>query len=471
MLFSSSVFLFIFLPSLLLCYHIIPNRYKNLLLLSGSYFFYAWGEPKVVLILLLTTLIDYFVGTKIGKTNNNETGRKCYLALGVLINIAFLGYYKYANFFVSEAGGLLQTVGISTEDWQHIALPIGISFFTFQKLSYLVDVYRRTTEPAKNIIDFSLYVSLFPQLIAGPIIRYHDINQQLTTRSYAFENVGAGFTRFALGFGKKVLIANPLAAVADKIFDLPMESLSGGYIWLGILAYSFQIYFDFSGYSDMAIGLGRMFGFRFLENFNRPYIAHGITDFWRRWHISLSNWMREYLYIPLGGNRKSSARTYLNLWIVFLISGFWHGASWNFIVWGGIHGALLMAERIIGFEKIRKISPWFMQPATFFLVMISWLFFRVEDLSSATTGLVQMFSFSGFLDEHQHTSIYEIVSHRTWFIIVIAGIISFAPKSLTERIPLIHRPSTKSILACIVFTLALMKFADTSYNPFIYFRF
>jgi alginate O-acetyltransferase complex protein AlgI len=335
---------------LLAAYYAAPARHRNAVALAASAFFYAWGAPRFVIVLFASGLVDYVLGRELPEGRRAPRARKGILALAVVLNVALLLYFKYANFFVGELNGWLARLGMDGVSWAGVALPIGISFFTFQKLSYLVDVYRGVAQPARNAGDYLLYVALFPQLIAGPIVRYHDVARQLVARDYTRERFFTGMLRFGQGLGKKVLVANTMAEVADAAFGAAPATLSFGWAWVGVLAYAFQIYFDFSGYSDMAIGLGRLLGIEFLENFNRPYISRSITEFWRRWHISLSNWMREYLYVPLGGNRKGTARTYLNLWVVFLISGFWHGAAWNFVAWGAFHGFFLC------FDKLAKRS-------------------------------------------------------------------------------------------------------------------
>ena len=337
MLFTSPLFLFIFLPATILAYYSLKplagNRTANTVLLLFSYLFYLCGAGPFTLILLGSTLSDYLLGLLIQRYRPMD---KLWVALSMMLNIGMLAFFKYTNFFVTEVNTWLTMTGHSTMQWTSVALPIGISFFTFQKISYIVDVYRRHTRPLANFIDFALYVAMFPQLVAGPIVRFKDIWDQLRLRTESWENVYTGALRFCWGLAKKVLIADACGQVADVAFGMNAAALDTKTAWLGALAYSFQIYFDFSAYSDMAIGLARIFGFHLLENFNRPYAANSITDFWRRWHISLSRWFRDYLYIPLGGNRKSPWRTYLNLLTVFTLCGLWHGANWTFVCWGSI---------------------------------------------------------------------------------------------------------------------------------------
>ncbi|MGB5708663.1 MAG: MBOAT family O-acyltransferase, partial [Arenicellales bacterium] len=344
MVFSSVLFLFLFLPVVLLLYWVIPNKWRNSFLLIVSLTFYAWGEGLFVGIMLLSIAMNYVFGLAIER-GNARAGR-LWVGIAVMANLALLGVFKYANFLVENINTLFSSTGIQLITIDQIHLPIGISFFTFQAMSYVIEVHRRVMPAQTNLLNLGLYIALFPQLIAGPIVRYHDIAAQLKTRFVNAGQVAYGIERFVIGLGKKVLIANPMGAVADEIFALPPDSITATVAWTAVACYSLQIYFDFSGYSDMAIGLGRMFGFKFLENFNYPYISQSIQEFWRRWHISLSNWFRDFLYLPLGGNRRGPGRTYFNLLIVFLLCGLWHGASWNFVVWGLLHGSFLVLERI-----------------------------------------------------------------------------------------------------------------------------
>ena len=344
MVFSSITFLFLFFPCVLFSYLLIRKELNNSFLLLVSLIFYFWGENWLVWLVIVRTFIDYTCGILIEKSVQNNTAgrfRKFILMFSILTNLASLSYYKYSNFFIDNLYLFFQSIGIESEllrGFPEIALPLGISFYTFQSMSYVIDVYRRDVQATSNYIDFACYVSLFPQLVAGPIVRYKDIAEQLKNRIITIPDFAYGIKRFTYGLAKKILIANNAGVVADQIFATPADNLSFAVSWFGIICYSLQIYFDFSAYSDMAIGLGRMFGFTFLENFNYPYIATSIKNFWQRWHISLSSWFRDYVYIPLGGNQKGAVRTYINLFIVFLLCGFWHGASWTFIVWGLYHG-------------------------------------------------------------------------------------------------------------------------------------
>src|SRR5215471_8104535 len=344
MVFSSPIFLFLFLPITLAVYFVLPKRARNTWLFAASLVFYGWGEPKFLAVMLASIICNFLLAQWIEKQGNRDRARRV-LTLAVAINIGLLAFFKYTDFVVENLNTGLVDLGVRPLTVPSIALPIGISFFTFHALSYVIDVYRGDARALRNPIDMGLYISLFSQLIAGPIIRYHDIAAQLRERWVTRSMFARGVSRFITGLGKKVLIANTLAVPVDLIFTIPSDQLTGGLAWLGVICYALQIYFDFSGYSDMAIGLGLMFGFRFLEKFNYPYISQSITEFWRRWHISLSNWFRDYLYIPLGGNRRGRLRGYFNLVIVFLLCGLWHGASWPFVLWGTWHGLFLVAER------------------------------------------------------------------------------------------------------------------------------
>jgi alginate O-acetyltransferase complex protein AlgI len=364
--------------------------------------------------------------------------------------------------------------------WTRIALPIGISFFTFHKVSYLVDVYRGATRPANSAANFLLYVMFFPQLIAGPIIRYRDVAAQIDGREHTLDRFLSGVWRFLLGLGRKVLIADQLGHVADKVFGEPLAMLPMPYAWVGLLCYAFQIYFDFAGYSDMAIGLGRMTGFEFLENFNRPYTARSITEFWRRWHISLSNFMRDYLYIPLGGNRVAAWRVKLNLWLVFLASGFWHGASWNFIIWGAFHGSLLSLEKGLGPRRLERIPTWLAMPVTFLLVLVSWVFFRALTLHDAMTFFGRLTDWSSWHVPETRLDLPwpDVIGRRALFVFALAAVCSFIPESLWQRwgwddaLPATTRGAfVRVALGGSILLLATAALANQSYSPFIYYRF
>lgn len=470
MLFSSLFFLYGFLPAVLVCYYLTPARYKNYTLLLCSYLFYAWGSPLFALILLVGSAIDFWISHHF-----RSKRKKWWLALSLLINLALLGYFKYANFFVDSWSAL---TGFDAAHWTRVVLPIGISFWTFQKISYVIDVYRKETRPARRFSSFALYIVLFPQLIAGPIVRYHDIAKQLKKRVHTARGFLFGLWRFSLGLGKKVLIADYVGTIANQVFSLSGGELSTGYAWLGILAYAMQIYFDFSGYSDMAIGLSKMFGFDLLENFNAPYIARSFTDFWRRWHISLSRFMREYLYIPLGGNRVTTGRMYLNLWIVFLLSGLWHGAAWTFILWGAFHGFFLFIEKAFLLEKIKKVSSWITVPVTFFFISLSWVLFRAGSIGHAAQYYSALLVPTQTLS-HAFVFFGEIVSNRALAMLIIALFLSFIPAVkavhewwstivMHEKQRGVHLRFFLSLVLIVVCTISL---AHASYQPFIYFTF
>ncbi|MDR1837747.1 MAG: MBOAT family protein, partial [Treponema sp.] len=378
MVFSSSIFLFFFLPIVIAGYYLLKEDYRVYFLLLSSLFFYAWGEPRYVLIMLLSIAINYSFGMFIDKSHTNKILAKLLLVLAVAGNLGILFYFKYLNFALHTANRVFNTGFL----YYNIVMPIGISFFTFQGMSYVIDLYWRKVNVQKNPAKLAFYISFFPQLIAGPIVRYIDIKEQIEKRTVSADKFVAGAQRFVIGLAKKVIIANSLGETVDIIFNLPVSEMTAATAWLGIICYSFQIFFDFSGYSDMAIGLGRMFGFEFLENFNYPYISKSITEFWRRWHISLSSWFRDYVYIPLGGNRKGNV--YANLVFVFILTGFWHGANFQFVAWGLWHGLFLIIERLFGMREVKnkKIIP-LRYVVTMLIVVVGWVFFRSPGLRYA----------------------------------------------------------------------------------------
>lgn len=470
MVFSSLVFLFLFLPVILLGHAILPHPWRNYFLLLGSLFFLAWGGIQLSILLLISIAINYFCGRLIGMRMQQGAGSKTALGLGIAMNLLLLGTFKYANFFVENLNILLNKLALEPLEDPGIVLPIGISFYTFQAISYLVDVYRKETPVQRHIGHLALYIALFPQLIAGPIVRYESIHLSLSSRKVTADVYGEGIRRFLIGLGKKVLIANPLAYIVDTIFDLPPGGISTSLAWIGALGYTFQIYFDFSGYSDMAIGLGLMLGFRFPENFNLPYLATSIREFWRRWHMSLSNWFRDYLYIPLGGNRKGGGRTVLNLWIVFLLTGLWHGASWNFVLWGMWHGLFLSLERIgkwpafPGRTLLKGI--W-----TFWIVVMGWVLFRAPDIGFAWEYLQAMYQ----PQELAKPFHWEWIQNRESYLVVFlalffgfgGGKLLKAPKGSGK--PLFQIGEALILLGIMVLSIAYL--VAESYNPFIYFRF
>ncbi|HOF11049.1 MAG TPA: MBOAT family protein [Opitutaceae bacterium] len=480
MVFSSLIFLYVFLPVFLTSYYLAPIRWRNHVALIGSLLFYAWGEPVFAGVLILSSLCDYGLSHCLANPGKGPAYRRGVLTVGLILNLGLLGYFKYANFFVGQTNGLLAWLGQGSLVWTHIALPIGISFFTFQKISYLVDVYRGTAKPARSFTDFLLFVALFPQLIAGPIIRYHDVAEQIRERAHTADKFLSGLWRFTLGLGKKVLIANQLGAVADLLFKQEIATLPMPYAWTAILCYTFQIYFDFAGYSDMAIGLGRMMGFEFAENFNHPYTARSVTDFWRRWHCSLSTFMRDYLYIPLGGNRGRAWRTGLNLWLVFLASGFWHGASWNFVAWGAYHGTFLSLEKGFRHGRLAHIPAVLSWAFTFLVICCGWVIFRTETIADAGHFLQRMIAFDSWSGVTDRVGLFwpDVISHRATGMLVLAAIVSFIPDTVWTRwgwdqaCPTTRWQSAGRIaLGTICLLLATASLANQSYNPFIYFRF
>lgn len=484
MLFSSLVFLYIFLPIVIIANFLIRKEYRNGLLLISSLIFFAWGGVSFSLILIASVLLNYIIGLLVDKHKANNKS-KLYLGIGVIINLAILGIFKYANFAVENINLLFNTYDKELISDPGIILPLGISFYTFQAISYIIDVYREDAKVQRSFFKLALYISFFPQLIAGPIVRYNLIEKQLTHRRNHFTNLTEGIKRFTLGLSKKVLLANQFGLVADQVFNLPINQVSTGTVWIGVISYSFQIYFDFSGYSDMAIGLGRMFGFKLPENFNFPYTAKSVREFWNRWHMTLGQWFRNYLYIPLGGNRGTLLRTIINLLLVFFATSIWHGASWNFVLWGMSHGVFMMLERL-GLEKLLKRAGPFIQHA-YLLVFIAttWVFFRIEDFSHAFEIVKLMFSFNF---NGLHKGIIPNINNIIFISVSIVAILSaagFWPKlfsfaskgynnitnnnlklvfSFTKQL-IISGAVLLGILVCTVLLIS-----DT-YNPFIYFRF
>lgn len=461
MVFSTPIFLFLFLPAVLVLNYIIPKKYiaaKNVVLLIASLFFYAWGEPKNVLLMLLSIAVNYVCGLLLGRFDSDEKKRKVVLWASVVFNLGLLFFFKYFNFVT---GGLFPV----------IKLPIGISFFTFQIMSYTIDVYRRSVEPQKSLLKLALYISLFPQLIAGPIVRYIDVEKQLTYRECTAEKTARGMIRFSMGLAKKVIVSNTVAAICDGIFG-STNTVPAFTAWVGVICYALQIYFDFSGYSDMAIGMGHMLGFDFLENFNYPYVSCSVQEFWRRWHISLSSWFRDYLYIPLGGNRRGKVRTYINLIIVFACTGLWHGASFSFIVWGLWHGLFLVIERL-GFKKaLDKLPKFIGWIYTMLVVLVGWVFFRADTLSAAMKYLGEMFSFSGGVANGMTQ--FDNLS----FIITVIAIVLCTPVYQFLKGKLEKTDGGKkaafvigAVLATGLFILSVIFLTGSGYNPFIYFRF
>lgn len=471
MVFSSNIFLFFFLPIFLIVYFITPKKFRNYSLLLFSLVFYAYGAPDFIFLLVGECIVNYFIVRGISKAK--KTGAKKWLcALSVLMALGLLLYFKYANFFVENLNAILGRLHHEPIGWMKVALPIGISFFTFQSITYTLDVYRGVTPPSKKLTDYVLYIMMFPQLIAGPIVNYNTVAAQLVSRESTMEGRALGFYRFIIGLSKKVLIANTLALYADQVFGMNYAELSTGAAWIGILSYTMQIYFDFSGYSDMAIGLGMMMGFRFPENFNDPYTSHSVTEFWKRWHITLGNFIMNYLYIPLGGNRKGKGRMYLNLWLCFLLSGLWHGASWNFVLWGAFHGLFICADKLFLNNVLKKTGKFPSVILTFFVVAMGWVLFRVDDIASAGGFYHALFSFKGGL--------HGTTDRLFWFTLAIAIIFSFLTltkpgKKLQDLIFAQHysqRLSWTMFAICVVLLiLSAGALCVSNFNPFIYFRF
>lgn len=473
MVFSSSIFLLYFFPIFLVLYYLADKKYKNPIALIASLVFYSWGAPSFIFVVLASIFIDFYIVRAMYAATGAK--RRWLVTATIVLNIGLLVYFKYMNFFVENFNVLLQAFGANSLHWTQIALPIGISFFTFQKFTYSIDVFRRKHKPLDSVWDLCMYILLFPQLIAGPIVRYHEIADQLTDRSAneTIDNKLTGFYRFILGLAKKVLIANVMGAEADRIFAMQPVDMSTATAWVGILAYTFQIYFDFSGYSDMAIGIGKMIGFKFPENFNNPYISRSITEFWRRWHMTLGRWMRDYLYIPLGGNRVGSTwRLYFNLWVVFLISGLWHGASWTFVVWGAYHGLFLILDRLFLIKFFDKIGKFPSIAITFLLAIIGWVFFRSETLTYAFDFIGRMFAFD--------MAGIEYFDREFWTMLIIAAVFSFITAfrfGLNIENKVFFAEYTKSryfimaVIAIILLIICVASITASGFNPFIYFRF
>lgn len=455
MIFSSLFFLLFFLPAVLCVYYLMPAKCRNAVLLVFSLIFYAWGEPVYIGLMVLSILFNYACGLLVSK-------RKWVLVLSVIGNLAGLFFFKYTDFFIGTANGIFST----QIPLLNLALPVGISFYTFQAMSYVIDVYRGDVSPQKNVISFGAYIALFPQLIAGPIVRYRTIDEQLSHRKVTAEGLCRGIVSFVVGLGKKVLIANNIGMLWDSMHTA--ESLSVVSAWLGVIAFSLQIYFDFSGYSDMAIGLGRMFGFTFEKNFNYPYTSKSITDFWRRWHISLSTWFKEYVYIPLGGNRVSPMRKRLNLLIVWVLTGFWHGASFNFLLWGLYYAVLLILEKDVLDKYIKKLPVLLQTVYTLLLVLIGWVFFACDTLGEAVRYLGTMF---GFGAERVFDQVAGYAFRTNGFMLLL-GIVAMLPVIKNTMQPRAEKNPLYLLVPCLViFFLCVVYLADASYNPFLYFRF
>jgi alginate O-acetyltransferase complex protein AlgI len=482
MVFSSTIFVLFFFPVFFTLYFLADRRFKNTVILLSSIFFFAWGAPAFIFLVLCTTFLDFHL-VKFMDRAATRRGRIAWLVGSLSLNLGLLFYFKYTNFFAENILSLQELLGLGKpeQEWRKIVMPIGISFFTFESLTYVVDVYRKVHKPLKSFRDYQMYILLFPKLIAGPIIRFHDLADQITDRRQNdnIDNKLAGLFRFSLGLGKKVLLSNLVAVQSDAIFSLPQDQLTTPLAWIGILAYTFHIYFDFSGYSDMAIGMGRMMGFVFPENFNNPYTSRNITEFWRRWHMTLGSWMRNYLYIPLGGNRvKQSWRLYLNLWIVFLVSGFWHGAAWTFLLWGAFHGIFLILDRLFLLKVTEKIGRLPSMLLTFLIVMVGWVFFKFGiDGGTVADGfhyIGKMFS------ADLRPSVHMPWQSDFWFAMAVCALFSF-----WASIPVLQRVQDKvysarfslagtaswSLVVLAILMVCAASITASGFNPFIYFRF
>jgi alginate O-acetyltransferase complex protein AlgI len=482
MVFSVPVFLFLYLPGIVVAYFLTPRALRNTLLLLASLFFYLWGERDWVLVLQGSIAANYALGCWLDGVRGRRAARRV-LALAVAVNLGLLATFKYANFLVDNLNALLVPLHVHPLRLAPVHLPLGISFFTFHALSYVIDVYRQEVPALKNPVNFALYIAFFPQSIAGPIVRYHDVAKQLVHRLVTLEGFALGVRRFILGLAKKMLIANTLAVPADAIFALPRSELTGGLAWLGAVCYALQIYFDFSGYSDMAIGLARLFGFEFRENFNYPYAAASVTDFWRRWHISLSSWYRDYLYVPLGGNRHGAGRTYFNLVTVFFLCGLWHGASWTFIVWGLYHGAFLVLERV-GLGRLLE-AAWapLRHGYALLVVLVGWVLFRAATFAQATAFLKAMAGFGRGAGVWYSPALYLNAGVLGALVLGALAAQPLLPRlvQLRDRLtapggrlayalePVLAFTPVAVLLALLLVSAMLM--AGGTYNPFIYFRF
>ena len=470
MVFSSILFLFYFLPLILIIYFIAPKKYRNYILFLSSLVFYAWGEPKYIWIMLFSTVLDYTCGRKIHYFKEQKSFKKAkmWLMVSVIVNVSLLGFFKYSDFFISN----LNSVFSLNLPLLNLLLPIGISFYTFQTMSYTIDLYRGEVDVQKSIISFGTYVTLFPQLIAGPIVRYKTVANEIDNRTESYSLFARGIKRFIIGLGKKVLLANNIGLIWSNIsrgdYDPSVMTT-----WIGIIAFSFQIYFDFSGYSDMAIGLGNIFGFNFLENFNYPYMSKSITEFWRRWHISLGTWFREYVYIPLGGNRKGINFQIRNILIVWALTGIWHGASWNFLFWGLYFGIILSIEKLFLLQRLEKMPSFIRRIYSLSLILLSWVIFAFDSLQEGLKFIGSLFG-SGNIDLYNSDSLYLITTNIVLISILFIGSTDI-PKKIWSFLYDKYQGSfiyiSENIGLLIVLILSVSYLVDQSYNPFLCFRF
>jgi alginate O-acetyltransferase complex protein AlgI len=469
MIFSSVFFVFLFLPIVLLAYFIVPGKLKNVVILISSLIFYAWGEPVYIVLMIFSIVYNYIAGIEIDY--HREEGRdgrvKFVFLMSVVVNLLILGFFKYYGFVIDNLNHILP-IEIPN---RALALPIGISFYTFQTLSYVIDVYWGNVKVQKNLIYFGTYISMFPQLIAGPIVRYADVEEQLSDRRVSLAKIGSGAAWFLRGLGKKVLLANNIGMAYDAIAALPGDEVSVLAAWIGCAAYTFQIYFDFSGYSDMAIGLGRMFGFDFMKNFDYPYTSTSITEFWRRWHISLGSWFREYVYIPLGGNRVSTPKHIRNLFVVWMLTGLWHGAAWNFIFWGIYYGVLLMVEKYLFMDILERLPRIIRHIYTMLLVMIGWVFFFSPSMGSAVAYIGRMFGI-GAAGLVNPTAVYYLYNYILLFLVLIICSVPYTYKKFSGFMQRRRSRLGVAIAAYVaIFVLSAAYLVNATYNPFLYFRF
>ena len=461
MVFSSNIFLFAFLPFFLACYYLTPWRAKSALILVFSYAFYAWWRPDFLGLLVGVTVVSYGFALAIGNASD-ESRRHHLLTAGVTVNLLALAYFKYANFGIESFNVALASAGIGPVEFTHVLLPIGLSFYIFHAISYLIDIYRREAPPARNLIDFAAFIALFPHLVAGPVLRYHLLAEQFRSRTHSWDRFSRGCVVFMIGFCKKVLIADTVAPLADAAFSASTPSVADA--WLGAVAYTIQLFFDFSGYTDMAIGLALMIGFVFPENFNDPYVSRSITEFWKRWHMSLSNWLKEYLYVSLGGNRKGVVRTYVNLFLTMLLGGLWHGANWTFVVWGAWHGGILVLERYWEQRFGKPLLPgWLRVIKTMLLVMVGWVLFRAADISGAIRMFKGMLGLNGLT--FSPSVQWQVTPDRLG--ILVLGI------ALVYAMPWLRRNqgSHARYLLVPLFLWAVATLSSQSFTPFLYFQF
>jgi len=468
MVFTTHIFIFYFLPLFLLVYFNLPHRWRNLWITLASYVFYGWWQPWFVCLMLFTTVMDFIWGKVITRPGASRAQQRMAVAACVVTNLSFLGFFKYYMFSVETLNQLMAMVGYEQFRVLRVVLPIGISFYTFHSLTYIIDLYRGHASPAKSFADFTAFVALFPDLVAGPIIRYKTLAAQLWFREHTVQRFASGVCIFILGFGKKILLANPCGQIADAAFNAgglgPIEA------WVGVLAYAFQIYFDFCGYSDMAVGLGRMLGFEFLKNFDAPYLSESITDLWRRWHISLSSVLRDYLYFSLGGNRKGPAHTYFNLAVVMLLGGLWHGAKWTFVVWGAFHGAALAFERWRGKQSIYSSWPAAVRIClTFLLMLLSWVLFRADNLSAATHYYAAMFGF-GLVSANSSLIAAEMYTPLHILVIALCALFVFQRVQAHDWSQAPQSPGRVAFLLPL-FVFSLLVMFNQAFNPFLYFQF